>query len=196
MGKSFLNPFIFVLAVHLLLVFGGLTFSAFKAQKVSYKTSLIISLLKNSQQLQTTPLKKKSLPPVTNTPNQAAPVNQQNVRPEAQASATVAVGPLSDQVKADLRTLYQMELRQKIEENKFYPAMSKRLGHKGLVVIAFTLLEDGNIIDVRIEKPSAFEGLNLSALEAVKRVERFKPIPRELGESRMELRVPINFFTI
>ena len=74
--------------------------------------------------------------------------------------------------------------------------MSRRLGQTGTVVIAFTLLEDGNIVNVRIDKPSQFERLNVSALDAVKKVERFKPIPKEAGDNKMDIKVPVKFVTI
>lgn len=95
-----------------------------------------------------------------------------------------------------LKISYKDELRARIDQNKFYPAVSRRLGQTGVVVVAFTLLEDGNIVDVRIDKPSPFERLNLAGLEAVKKVERFKPIPKELGETKMDIKVPVKFFTI
>jgi periplasmic protein TonB len=64
------------------------------------------------------------------------------------------------------------------------------------VVVAFTLLHDGNIINIRIDKPSQYERLNASALEAVRKVERFKPIPKEVGEAKMDIKVPVKFVTI
>lgn len=98
--------------------------------------------------------------------------------------------------KTDILSVYKAELRAKIDQNKYYPTLSKRLGQTGTVVVAFTLLEDGHIIDVRIEEPSRYERLNSSALEAVKKVARFKPIPKELGETRMAIKVPVNFVTL
>ena len=95
-----------------------------------------------------------------------------------------------------IKDVYKAELRATIEKNKHYPTMSRRLGQTGTVVIAFTLLEDGNIVDVRIEKPSQYERLNASALNAVKKVERFKPIPKEVGENKMDIKVPVKFVTI
>lgn len=74
--------------------------------------------------------------------------------------------------------------------------MSQRLGQTGLVVVAFTLLEDGHIIDVRIDTPSRFERLNASALEAVKKADHFRPIPKELGETKLEIKIPIKFSTL
>ncbi len=100
------------------------------------------------------------------------------------------------QSKANALEIYKSELRAMIDRNKYYPVISKRLGQTGTVVVAFTLLEDGNIIDVRIDMPSRFDRLNSSALDAVMKVERFKPLPKELGEARMNVKVPVTFVTI
>lgn len=97
---------------------------------------------------------------------------------------------------ADVLALYKAELRAKIDQYKYYPPLSRRLGQTGTVVVAFVLEQDGNIVDVKIDSPSQFERLNASALEAVKKVERFKPIPAEYGQSRMEIKVPVKFVTI
>jgi protein TonB len=98
--------------------------------------------------------------------------------------------------KTDALSIYKAELRAMIDRNKSYPTMSKRLGQTGTVVIGFTLLKDGNIVDVRIEKPSKYDRLNDSALEAVKKVERFKPLPQEVAEGKMDITVPVKFITI
>lgn len=131
--------------------------------------------------------------------------------PETQATATVAsssavgtggnpnghaFGTGNSNAKFSIKDVYKAELRATIEKNKYYPTMSRRLGQTGTVIIAFTLLEDGNIVDLRIEKPSQYERLNVSALDAVKKVERFKPIPKEVGEIRMDIKVPVKFVTI
>lgn len=105
-------------------------------------------------------------------------------------------GTGNSNAKFSIMDVYKAELRATIDKNKYYPTMSRRLGQQGTVVIAFTLLEDGNIVDIRIEKPSQYERLNVSALDAVKKVERFKPIPKEVGEVRMDIKVPVKFVTI
>lgn len=107
-----------------------------------------------------------------------------------------ALGTVNSNAKFTVMDIYKAELRATIDKNKYYPTMSRRLGQTGTVVIAFTLLEDGNIVDIRIEKPSQYERLNISALDAVKKVERFKPIPKEVGEIRMDIKVPVKFVTI
>ncbi len=107
-----------------------------------------------------------------------------------------AFGSGNGKGKFNALDLYKAELRATIDKNKYYPTMSRRLGQTGTVVIAFTLLEDGNIVNVRIDKPSQFERLNVSALDAVKKVERFKPIPKEAGDNKMDIKVPVKFVTI
>lgn len=107
-----------------------------------------------------------------------------------------SIGSANGTRRATAAELYKAELRAKIDHNKYYPTLSRRLGQTGTVVIAFTLLEDGNIVNVRIDKPSQYERLNISALDAVKKVERFKPIPKEIGEEKMDIKVPVKFMTI
>lgn len=98
--------------------------------------------------------------------------------------------------EANIRDLYKAELRTKIDSNKNYPMMSRRLGQTGTVVVAFTMLKDGSITNVRIEDPAPFAPLNTSALEAVNKIRKFKPIPTELNQERMDLQIPIKFLTI
>lgn len=97
---------------------------------------------------------------------------------------------------ADLKTIFKAELRSKIEENKFYPVTARRLGQTGTVVVAFTLLEDGSIINIRVDSPSGNSRLDSAGLEAVKKVGKFKAIPSELGKGPMDMSVPIKFQTI
>ncbi len=121
---------------------------------------------------------------------------QKSLVHETHTEKTVSSSALSGTDNANALESYKAELRAMIDRNKYYPVISKRLGQTGTVVVAFTLLEDGNIIDVRIDRPSRFDRLNLSALDAVKKVERFKPIPKEFGGPKMDVKVPVTFVTI
>jgi TonB family protein len=103
---------------------------------------------------------------------------------------------ISETEKETQRELFKKELRAEIEKNKFYPGLSRRLGQSGIVEVAFTLLEDGHIINVRLNRPSPFERLNQSALEAVKKVHVFRPIPQSWGEEKMDLLVSLKFMRI
>jgi protein TonB len=202
MTNRFSPYFISVWALHALVIFGGL--------KLSQDLSQLSSLSKPNQ---TFKLQVAS----TVRPNPPAPVVQKKVVKEVAKAKTpakvqetpVETKKVSDEVVKetvissaatqhinDLRSQYKAQLRSKIEENKHYPPMSRRLGQEGTVVVAFTLLKDGHIINITIDTPSPFERLNASALEAVKKVKRFLPIPDELGENKMDIKVPIKFFTI
>lgn len=139
-------------------------------------------------------------PVTTSTPQDTNPVA--DTTPQGSVDGTggradgFAFGSGNGKGKYNILDLYKAELRAKIDKNKYYPTMSRRLGQTGTVVVAFTLLEDGNIVNVRIDKPSQFERLNVSALDAVKKVERFKPIPKEAGDNTMDIKVPVKFVTL
>ncbi len=120
-----------------------------------------------------------------------------NPKTEANVSPVEAVtGGNSSQGTTDHMAVFKAELRAMIDRNKYYPPVSRRLGHTGTVVVSFTLLPDGHIIDVRLEKPSRYDRLNESALDAVKKVQKFRPIPKEIADGRMDIQVPVNFITI
>jgi protein TonB len=71
--------------------------------------------------------------------------------------------------------------------------MSRRLGHTGKVIVGFTMLKDGTIINVHVHEGCPFDRLNEAAIEAVQRAGKFKPIPDELQISQMDMNVPVVF---
>ncbi len=129
----------------------------------------------------------------------AIPIEAQAVQSVAtQAVSGDSVGSEAGIVAAgtmEALEVYKAELRALIDKNKYYPAVSRRLGQTGTVVVAFTLLEDGHIIDVRVDKPSRYDSLNASAIDAVKKVEKFRPVPKEVG-GKMDVKVPVKFVTL
>ena len=182
-----------VFFLHLVVLFGSWQFLNTDLVSQNLKMGPTVLKLQVASQVlinQPKPQMKKAVQPL---PKVSAPATAKSepVTEQPQTTST-----LNEQVKADLRSQYKSELRSRIEENKYYPSLSKRLGQKGEVVVAFTLLEDGHIVNIRIDNPSRYESLNESALDAVKKVHTFKPIPKELGETRMDIKVPLKFFTI
>lgn len=107
----------------------------------------------------------------------------------------VTSNALSGTAIADMKAIYKSELRSRIEQNKFYPMAARRMGQTGTVIVAFTLLNDGSIIDVRIDDSSGNPSLDTAGLEAVKKVGKFKAIPSELNTSSLDMSVPIKFST-
>jgi protein TonB len=62
-----------------------------------------------------------------------------------------------------------------------------------VVLIAFTIQADGTLGDVRVAKGSGSEVIDQAAVETVRRLGRYKPIPAGIGRSRWPVRVPIRY---
>lgn len=93
----------------------------------------------------------------------------------------------------DIKLVYLGELRQLIESKKIYPLQAKRLGQTGTVEVTFTLSADGHIINARVSQESPFERLNQAALATVMEVRHFRPIPPEIGEDSMTVKIPMRY---
>ena len=203
MTKSYFSHLSTILVVHVMVLMGTWQLSQsdyVKSQVKAIGNGVLKLQVAASVMRKNISVTRPSVRPVPVNPAlpKTAPVPKQEVAaaPVQGGSAQGSEAGTSANGTTDALAVYKAELRAMIDKNKSYPPMSRRLGQTGTVVVAFTLLEDGHIIDVKIEKPSPYERLNLSAMEAVKKVERFKPIPKEVGEQKMDIRVPVKFITI
>ena len=203
MTKSFLTHLTTIISLHAVLFIGTWQLSQTEIVKNSINKmgpGILKLQIASRMIMQSTPVQKKVKTVSKNSVKPAPKVMEEQVVQETptqpqEAIMGSAIGT-SATGAADALTVYKAELRAKIDENKFYPTMSRRLGQTGTVVVAFTLLKDGNIVNVRLDKPSQYERLNSSALDAVKKVERFRPIPKEVGGLSMDVKVPVKFVTI
>ncbi len=186
MTRHYWTHFSTIIFIHALILLGGWHFVR-NPELVSNATSSI-----NATIVRIASVTKALAPTPAVKPKQASKPSQ-SVQPVSVPQEAVAESGVSTAVRADLRSLFLGELRAKIEENKNYPMMSRRLGQTGIVEVAFTLTQDGHIINARIVSPSRYDRLNESALEAVKKVTRFKPIPTELNEEKMDVTIPVKF---
>lgn len=94
--------------------------------------------------------------------------------------------------QADLWSRYGSVVRQAILDRFSYPPASRTLGETGRVKIAFVVLTDGTLCDVRVSQPSAFDRLNHAALNMVQRVARVDPLPVP-GLNRWSTEIAIDF---
>ena len=198
MTKSFLPHFSAIALFHVLIFMGTwqLGQSEYLRQKLYSLGPSVLKLQVASRIVSAAP--KKISPRTTEQPKvtpSVRPPEKTSIAKQTPSTNGSEFGT-SLQGKSDVLTVYKAELRAVIDKNKYYPSISRRLGQSGTVVVAFTLLEDGHIIDVRIDSPSRYDRLNESALDAVKKVERFKPIPKEVGEAKMDIKIPVKFVTI
>lgn len=100
---------------------------------------------------------------------------------------------ISEEELNSIRKSYINQIYYAVEEVKYYPKMAKRMNQEGTVEIAFTLLKDGTIMDVKLEKTSGFYSIDQAALDAVKKIKKIEPIPQELNKEKWELILPIKF---
>lgn len=203
MTKSYYTHLSTIFLIHGLMLFGTWTISQNNYIKAGLKSveNGVLRLQVASQVMMAPQVKTvKKVVPLNPRKTKTSPVVVEEVAaPAPVTEPAIAQGSEfgnSANGKNDIATLYKAELRARIDQNKSYPPLSRRLGQTGTVIVAFTLLEDGNIINIRIDKPSRYERLNDSAMNAVRKVERFKPIPKELGTAEMDVKVPVKFVTI
>jgi len=70
-------------------------------------------------------------------------------------------------------------LREAIQREISYPAVARRMGWEGRVVVAFVILPDGAVRDVRVVHGSGFSVLDRNAMEAVRSASPFPHPPAE-----------------
>lgn len=89
---------------------------------------------------------------------------------------------------------FTSQLRAALESEKEYPAVARARHQTGRVSVGFTLRkEDGLFVNIHFVQISDYERLNRSAIETVKRVARFKPVPDEVSKGDWNVVVPLEF---
>jgi periplasmic protein TonB len=73
-------------------------------------------------------------------------------------------------------------IRDKILRNIRYPAMARRLGWQGRVLLSFTITLDGSLKETKVMQGSGFEVLDKNALETVRDT---APFPKPPVEARL-----------
>jgi TonB family protein len=88
---------------------------------------------------------------------------------------------------------YLTEVRNLIENKKFYPASAKRLKMEGEVFLKFTINRSGDVFDITFIQKANFDPLNDAALSAIRGVRNFPPIPTEIPEDELTIHQKISF---
>ena len=88
---------------------------------------------------------------------------------------------------------YLSKVKAKIEKNKVYPKIAKRLNQTGKVVVSFDILKDGKVINIRIIQNSKFEKLDEASIELLTKIGFFEAIPNELNKTVWNIQIPINY---
>jgi len=93
----------------------------------------------------------------------------------------------------DAERAYLAQLQRAIGRHQRFPDDARKRHKTGIVTIAFVVKADGRIGDIRLAESSGDPSLDDAALQALHRLNRFKPIPAAIGRQSWSMRVPIRF---
>lgn len=88
---------------------------------------------------------------------------------------------------------YLAQVRRLLEQHKTYPWMARRQHREGVVVLKFTIGQDGAIAGQAIARSSGYEVLDAAAQETLHKVGHFPPLPATLERSHLTIQVPLSF---
>lgn len=83
----------------------------------------------------------------------------------------------------NLESEYLAKVKNKIEKNKVYPKVAKRLNQTGKVIVSFDILKDGKVTNIKIINKSKFEKLDEASIELLTNIGFFEAIPNELNKT-------------
>ena len=93
----------------------------------------------------------------------------------------------------NLESEYLAKVKNKIEKNKVYPKVAKRLNQTGKVIVSFDILKDGKVTNIKIINKSKFEKLDEASIELLTNIGFFEAIPNELNKTVWNIQIPINY---
>jgi protein TonB len=102
-------------------------------------------------------------------------------------------GAASGRSTAKAEAAYLAALQRAIARHQRFPNDARRRRQTGVVTLSFVVQGDGRIRQVSIAKSSGEASLDEAAVQAMKRLNRFKPIPAVIGRREWAMRVPIRF---
>jgi len=107
--------------------------------------------------------------------------------------AEVQTSQITNNQQTTIENDYLAKVKAIIEKNKVYPKVAKRLHQTGKVVVAFDILKDGKVINIKIVENSKFEKLDSASIELLAKIGFFEAIPNELNRAVWNLTIPIHY---
>lgn len=101
------------------------------------------------------------------------------------------VTPLAKVNTASIKDQYLSKIRRAVKKHLYYPKIAKRMRMQGVVNVSFSVLQDGTITQISIIN-GAKRVLKDGAMKTLKSLS-LDPIPSELGEKSMDIKLPIVF---
>ena len=88
---------------------------------------------------------------------------------------------------------YLDRLKRWLEKYKRYPEQAKKDKQQGQLVVSFTILRDGTVLDPRIERSSGFPLLDAAALAMLRDASPVPPLPQSYRAPRLGVDLPVGF---
>jgi periplasmic protein TonB len=88
---------------------------------------------------------------------------------------------------------YLDRLRRWLNRYKHYPEAAKKAKQQGHLVVHFTILRDGTVIDPRIEQSSGFPLLDEAALKMLRDASPVPPLPQRYHAAQLGVALPVDF---
>ena len=108
-------------------------------------------------------------------------------------SATPSPGKKSPNL-SQMRGAYMRALVPRISKSYYYPAMARRLGQEGRVLVALRIDARGELVDVKVHRSSGHAILDKAAVDALRRLGRLPAPPSELlGKGTLKIIVPMHY---
>ena len=94
---------------------------------------------------------------------------------------------------AALRDKYLQLVRSRIEENRHYPMIARKLGQEGQVPVRFIIAADGSLKELKLEKSCGNRALDEAALAAVRAAAPFPAPPDEVFPDMAAMQIVMVF---
>lgn len=115
------------------------------------------------------------------------------IQTEQSTQETLKPTPKIDYQENILIDKYASKLREKINKNKNYPNMSKKLNEQGTVIISFRVLKSGEFINIKVLSSSSKERLDKAALNALYDTKEFEVFDKEINKEYLDFNLPLEF---
>lgn len=92
----------------------------------------------------------------------------------------------------NIKMSYDQYLVAYIRKYKTYPRIAERLKQQGTVFTKIIIGNDGSLKDVLVAQSSGFKALDQGAINLIKSIAPFKPLPKHLKEQH-EVNIPIEY---
>lgn len=137
------------------------------------------------------PVERKRETPPTPQPPAPAAAAPPTAAPPTQAATAPAAGAAGNPAA---RRSWQGTLLAHLERHKRYPRTSQARREQGVTHLRFVMDREGKVLSCRIERSSGFEALDAETLEMIRRAEPLPPPPPDVGDQRIELVVPVQYY--